>query len=121
MISDKLNRQENDVMNAIYTISAGKERFLAAPYEILALCKRSYDDERLERILRALETDGYFDFVFSSCKGERIFVIHMKNAGLWYKRSDFQRRRSILFRWCVAAGGAVIAFLVGLLLRAIFC
>jgi len=120
VISDKLNRQENDVMGAVYTLSGEKERFLAAPYEIAALCKSRYDEERLERILRALETDGYFDFVPSSCKGERVYVIHMRAAGLSYRRSDFQRRRSVVFRWSVAAVGAVITFLVGLLLKTLF-
>ena len=107
-------------MGAIYILSGEKERFLAAPYEIAALCRLRYDEERLERILRALETAGYFDFVPSFCKGERVYVIHMKSSGLGYKRSDFQRRRSVMFRWSVAAVGAVITFLVGLLLRAIF-
>lgn len=107
-------------MGAVYTLSGERERFLVSPYEIAALCKLRYDEERLERILRALQTDGYFDFVPSSRKGERVYVIHMREAGLGYRRSDFQRRRSVLFRWSVAAVGAVITFLVGLLLRLLF-
>ncbi len=70
--------------------------------------------------MRTLEMDGYFDFVLSERKGEKTYVIHMHEAGLAYKRSDIQRRRSVYFRWGVAAVGAVITFFIGLVLRIIF-
>lgn len=122
MISDKLNRRENEVMRAVFELSEGKERFLVSPYEIAAVLpsKNGYNEEALERTLRALELDGYFDFVPSDRKGEKTYVIHMREAGLAYKRSDLQRRRSVWFRWGVAAVGAVITFLIGLLLRLVF-
>lgn len=120
MISETLTRRECDVMSAVYTLSGGKERFLCTPSEISALTRSRCEGESLERILRALELDGYFDLLPSARKGERIFVIHMRGAGLRFRRADHIRRRSILFRWCVAAVGAVITFLIGILLRLLF-
>ena len=78
MISDRLNRRENDVMNAVFELSGGKERFLVSP------------------------------------------GVRMRDAGLGYRRRDYQRKRGLVFRIAVAALGAVVTFLVGLLLRAIF-
>ena len=122
MISDKLNRKENEVMNAVYELSAGKERFLVSPYELAAVlpARGKYDEISLCRLLRSLALDGYFELVESERKGEPVYVIHMREAGLSYRRQDYQRRRSICFRWGVAAVGAVITFLVGLLLRTLF-
>lgn len=122
MISDKLNRRENEVMRAVFELSDGKDRFLVSLYELSAFLppKANYSEESLERTLRALELDGYFDFVPSDRKGEKTYVIHMREAGLAFKRSDAQRRRSMYFRWGVAAVGAVITFLIGLVLKSIF-
>lgn len=122
MISDKLNRRENEVMRAVFELSDGKKRFLVSPYEIAAVLppKADYNEETLERTLRALELDGYFDFIPSDRKGEKTYVIHMREAGLAFKRSDAQRRRGICFRWAIAAVGAVITFLIGLVLKSIF-
>ena len=109
-------------MNAVYALSGGKERFLVAPYELAAILppKGGYDEATLGRLLRGLELDGYFELVESQRRGEPVYVIHMREAGLSYRRQDAQRKRSVVFRWGVAAIGAVITFLVGILLRLIF-
>ncbi len=122
MISDRLNRKENEVMNAVYELSGGKERFILAPYELNAVlpAKGKYDEAALGRVLRSLELDGYFDVVESERKGEPVYVIHMREAGLSYRRQDYQRKRSIMYRIALAALGAVVTFLVGFLLRLIF-
>ncbi len=121
-MNEKLSRRENEVMRAVFELSEEKERFLVYPYEISAQIRanRDYDEEKLESVMRTLEMDGYFDFVLSERKGEKTYVIHMHEAGLAYKRSDIQRRRSVYFRWGVAAVGAVITFFIGLVLRIIF-
>lgn len=122
MISDRLNRRENEVMNAVFELSGGKERFLLLPCELSAALpsKEKFDEATLNRLLRSLALDGYFDIIESERKGEPVFVIEMREAGLSYRRSNDQRKRSILFRFAIAALGAVVTFLVGLLLRAIF-
>lgn len=122
MISDTLNKREDAVMNAVYTLSAGRERFLASPYDLLSLLppKLKFDEEKLERVLRDLGLDGYFELVLSDRKGERVYVVHLEPLGMNYRRNDYQRRRSVFFRWGVAAIGAVITALVGLILRLIF-
>ena len=122
MISDRLNRRESEVMNAVFELSDGKERFLVPQYELMAAlpARGKYDETALETALKSLALDGYFDYVESERKGEPVYVIHMNTAGLSFRRRDRQRRRAVMFRWGVAAIGAVITFLVGILLRGIF-
>lgn len=122
MLNDKLNKKEDEVMNAVFTLANGKESFLVSPFEIIALLppKASYDEEKLEGVLRALELDGYFELIFSDRKGEKTYVIHMKPAGLAYKRSDYQRKRGLYIKLGVTAAGAVLSFAIGMILKAIF-
>ena len=99
-----------------------KERFLVSPYELAAVlpARGKYDEAAIGRTLRSLALDGYFELVESERKGEPVYVIHMREEGLGFRRRDYQRKRSICFRWAVAAVGAVITFLVGILLKVIF-
>ena len=122
MISDRLSRKENEVMNAVYELSGGKERFILAPYELNAAlpARDKYDEAALGRLLRSLALDGYFEMIESERKGEPVYVIQMREAGLSYRRQDYQRKRGIMYRFGVAALGAVVTFLVGLLLRFLF-
>lgn len=122
MISDTLSKREDAVMNAVFTLSAGRERFLAAPYDLLALLppRMRFDEQKLERVLGDLGLDGYFEMVLSDRKGERMYVLHLTARGMGYRRQDSQRRRSVWFRWGVAAVGAVITALIGILIRTIF-
>ena len=122
MISDQLNRRENEVMGAMFALADGKERFLAAPDEIISMLppKADYDEEKLERILHALELDGYFELISSERKGERVYVVHMKEAGRSYRRSDAKRKRSLMFRLAVTVLCGVLSFLVGVILKKIF-
>ena len=122
MINDRLNRKENEVMNAVYELSGGKERFLVSPYELSAVlpAKGKYDEAMLGKVLRGLALDGYFELVESERKGEPVYVIHMREAGLSYRRQDYQRKRSLCFRLILAVAGAAASFLVGALLRLLF-
>ncbi len=121
MPSESLNRRENTVMNAVFTLAQGKERFLVYPYELLNALppKAGYDEEKLERILRALELDGYLDFVTGDRKGEKTYVIHMREAGLAYRRSDAHRRRKLYFKLAVTVACGILSAAVGILIKAL--
>ena len=121
MISDKLNKREREVLEAVLMLANGKERVLVSPEEVLAALppKRQYDTEKLEQILKNLEMDGYFELVFSDRKGEKMYVFHIQTAGLNYKRTDYQLKRSVYFRWGVVAIGAVISAIIGIIIKAI--
>ena len=122
MFNEKLSRRENEVMRAVYTLSGGRERFLVAPYDMLAVLpsRAGYDEEKLERVLRALELDGYFQLISSERKGERTYVVWLHEKGLSYPRANAQRRRGLYFKLGLTVATAVLSFLIGLLLKALF-
>ena len=122
MLNDKLNKREDEVMNAVFTLANGKENFLVSPCEILALLppKEEWTEESLERVLRALELDGYFELTPSERKGEKMYVIHLHAFGLAYKRTDVQRKRGLAIKIAITVGCAVLSFLIGVILKAIF-
>ena len=53
MISERLNKRENEVMGAVFLLADGKERFLLFPYELLSVLppRAKYDEETLDRAL----------------------------------------------------------------------
>ena len=99
-----LNREENEIMRAVYELCGGKGCCLVSPYDLMSLlpAKRGYTAERVDR------------------KGERMYVITLHPNGEAYPRERLQMRRSIAFKIGLSVAGAVITFLVGLLLRLAF-
>lgn len=121
MFSETLSKRDNAVMGAVFRLSEGKERFLAAPYELLSLLppRLNFDEEKLCRTLRSLELDGYFELIESDRKGERVFVIIMHEAGLSYRRSGARRRRSTYYKIALALLCGALSALVGLIVKSL--
>lgn len=117
-----LNRNESEVMSAVYSLCDGQESCLVSPLDILSLlpAKRRYNVEKLEDILHALTCDGYFDLISSERKGEKMYVINLKESGFAYKREVKQKQRDITFRIFLALIGAFATFIFGLILKGLF-
>ncbi len=117
-----LTKRENDVMRVVYDCTHERGICLISPAEILASLppKRKYTEEQVERILHELALDDYFELLSSERKGEKMYVISLHAIGYAYKRDYVQRRRATVFKVSWAIASAIIAFLVGLLLKRIF-
>lgn len=121
MFNESLSKRENAVMSAVFQLSEGKERFLVAPYELLALLppRMNFNEEKLYRALRSLELDGYFELIESDRKGEPVFVVHMREAGRSFRRSDALRKRRIYYKIAVTLLCGVLSALVGILVKSL--
>ena len=117
-----LNRQENEVMNAVYSLCHEKGICLVSPAELLAMLppRKKITLEKLEDVLNQLSLDQYFELLSSERKGEKMYVISLRANGYAYKRCSLQEKRNIAVKMLWAVASAVVAFLVGLLLRRIF-
>lgn len=117
-----LNKRETEVMNAVYALCHEKGVCLIAPSELLSLLpkRRKYTEEGLESILQALSMDDYFELLSSERKGEKMYVISLRASGVAFKRSFAQMRRDAAMKIFWAVASAVVAFLVGLVLKRIF-
>lgn len=117
-----LNRRENEVMNAIYGLCEKQGICLISPVELLAALpsNKRYDEAQLEKILSALALDDYFQLLYSERKGEKMYVISLHAGGYAYKRCALQRRRNLAVKVAWAFLSAIIAFVVGWVLKKIF-
>ncbi len=117
-----LDRNENMVMAAIYSLCDGTEGCLVSPIDILSILpsRHKLNPQTLENILNALVLDGYFDLIHSERKGEKMYVINLKDSGFAYKRTAKQRQRDISFKIFLAFIGALATFIFGLILKQLF-
>ncbi len=117
-----LNRRESEVMQAVYSLCREDGRCLVAPVDLLKLLpkKEKCTEEKLEKILKALELDDYFEMISSDRKGEKMYVITLHPNGFAFKRSSVQMRRDLFFKVSWTILSAILAFLVGLLMKRIF-
>ena len=69
-----LNRRESEVMQAVYSLCREDGRCLVAPTDLLKLLpkKEKCTEEKLEKILKALELDDSFEMISSDRKGEKM-------------------------------------------------
>ena len=117
-----LSKYENEVMSAVYSLCDGTDCCLISPLDILSLLptKRNYSPEKVDGILKNLMRDGYFDLITSERKGEKMYVINLKENGFSFKRNAKQRQRDIAFRILLAFIGAAATFIFGLILKGLF-
>ncbi len=117
-----LSKKETRVMDILYQFCGDSGTFLCAPWDILRHFspKEKLDEDRLDKILRALEADGYLSLIRSDRRGEPMYVVTLRADQRSYRREKQQVRRDVIFKATLAVGGAVASFLVGLLLRALF-
>ena len=117
-----LSKYENEVMSAVYSLCDGTEGCLVSPLDILAVMstKRHMNADELDVILNNLHCDGYFDLINSERKGEKMYVINLKESGFAWKRASKQKQRDITFKIFLAFLGALATFIFGLILRGLF-
>lgn len=117
-----LNRRETEIMNAVYTLCHEKGVCLISPAELLALLptRKRLTEEQLEKVLGELALDNYFELLSSERKGEKMYVISLRANGYAFKRYFAQMRRDAAVKIFWAVASAVVAFLVGVVLKRIF-
>ena len=117
-----LSRNENEIMSAVYSLCDGTDGCLVSPIDILSIlpAKRKISLDKLDDILTALKCDGYFDLIPSERKGEKMYVINLKESGFAFKRTAKQKQRDITFKIFLAFVGAFATFIFGLILKTIF-
>ncbi len=122
MISEKLGKRDREVLESVLSFAGKKTRVLVSAEELLASLpvKRGYDGEKLEERLAGLERDGYFILTRTDRKGEKMYVFELLDEGLNYVRTGKQLERRVWFKVGLAALGAVVTFVVGMVLKSVF-
>jgi hypothetical protein len=116
-----LSRSENKVMRALTKMRKDKNSLLVSPMDLLSvLGDKEFNHAFLEKIIQDLCSDGYFDLVYSDRRGEKVYCITFLQKGQAYNRNTLIMRRNLVFRLGVTVVLAIVSFLIGLVLKAIF-
>ena len=116
-----LSFKESAVMTAIYGFAGDKTSLLISPADIMNACdKYQFSGKSLNEIITALSQDGYIDFVYTDRHGEEVYCINLLEKGKGYLREKKKRKRNLIYRLCLSIGLAVVSFIVGVILKAIF-
>ena len=116
-----LSKAENKVMRALMKMRKDRNSLLVSPMDLLAvLGDKEFNQTFLEKIIQDLSSDGYFDLVYSDRRGEKVYCITFLQKGQAYNRNTLIMRRNLVFRLGVTVVLAIVSFLIGLVLKAIF-
>ena len=117
-----LNKKERKVMSFLYSKCKDRESSLIAPQEITNYLMPKYEINNIEvdQIINALVLDNYIEVIHSDSKGKLIYCISLKQKGSSFDRERKHRRKTnymLLVRTILLA---VLAFVVGIILKSIF-
>ena len=117
-----LSSKEKELMRFILKASAGKDTCLLAPLDIIHGLQPKYDlsNAELHGLLDGLAQENYIGLVNSDKNGELIYCINICSKGKSFTREEHNIKKS----WTTAVVRtvllAILSFVVGLILKAIF-
>lgn len=115
-----LTKRESRVMSVLYNECSGKSSALVSPADVARLAGGDVTAAQVEKIAADLAMDGYLDIVYSDRHGERILCITLLEKGKAFRRSELVAKRNLVYRIGLSVALAVVSFLIGLILKAVF-
>jgi hypothetical protein len=116
-----LNKTESKVMGVLFNECKQRSALLISPLDLIKISgEKGLTESKLDRIMNDLFMDGYFDLIYSDRHGERVYCVTLTEKGKGYSRGKKVMRRNLLFRLCLTVGLALLSFIIGLILKAIF-
>lgn len=116
-----LSKTENKVMSVLYTECKDRAALLISPTDLMKITgEKGLTQSKLDKIINDLNMDGYFDLVYSDRRGERVYCITLTERGKGYLRGQKVMRRNLIFRLFLTVGLALLSFIIGLILKALF-
>lgn len=82
--------------------------------------KERLSEEEYEKIFEDLKEDGYLDALFSRRHGEKVYLFTLRGKGFSFPREKENKRRDRALLIVRSVCSALIAFLVGFILRRLF-
>lgn len=117
-----LNKKEKLVMTYIFNKCEGKESILISPDELLNFANSKYDltISDINEIVDALVLENYITMILSDKKGKSIFCISLEKKGESFLRDLANSKKKISLLIIRTVLLAILSFVVGLILKAIF-
>lgn len=115
-----LSKNESKVMSVIYNQCTSRKALLIEPENLLALLDVNLSLDKIDKIVNDLNTDGYFDLVYTERHGQKVYCIVLTEKGKAFKRNSKIIKRNLIYKLIITLVFAVISFIIGVVLRAVF-
>ena len=127
-----LNVREKRVMRAVLSFCKKTDGCLVTPEALLQKTaspdpafkkkndKKDISREELEKILRVLELDDYFELIPGLKRGETVYCINLHAKGAAFEREVQRERRAFWGGLAVKILFAIVTFVVGRILIKLF-
>ncbi|MBQ3494288.1 MAG: hypothetical protein IJA69_02625 [Clostridia bacterium] len=119
---DMLDKKEKLVMSYLSEVCKTKRTYLILSTDIAQFVSQKciISLGELDDIMIGLEKDNYIDFVVSDGKKGYYYCVSLKNKGITYKKDIKKEKQQIALLLVRTLVLAVVSFVMGLLLKAIF-
>ncbi len=117
-----LKKKEEMVLKIIKDNAYKGESIIISPSSIVAFVgnEELVSEQNVEEILKTLSTNDYIDLLISDKKGQKFYCITLLKRGKNYEHEKKLEISAIRSRILLAVVCAIVSFLVGRILLAIF-
>ncbi len=121
-----LNKTETRVMSYIFEKCKGENKGIFTPKELLSALMPKYEitAKQLDVVMSNLALDDYIEYEKKDKNGKIYFLVSLTMRGAAFDRERQSQKnqmvRSLMWKLGLTVGGAVLAFLLGILLQRIF-
>ena len=116
-----LNKLESKVMKTLFLECENKKTILITPNDLIKITgDKLLTESVVDKIVCDLSADGYLDLIYSDRHGEKVYCITLTEKGKGFLRGKKVMKRTLIFRLMVTVVLAVVSFVIGLVLKAIF-
>lgn len=121
-----LNKTESRVMSYIFEKCKGENKGIFTPKELLSALMPKYEitAKQLDVVMSNLALDDYIECEKRDKDGKIYFLVSLTMRGAAFDREKQslkrQRIQSIMWKLGLTVGGAVLAFILGIVLNRIF-
>jgi len=120
-----LNKTESCVMSYIFEKCKGENKGIFTPKELLAALMPKYEitAKQLDVVMSNLALDDYIECEKKDKDGKLYFLVSLTMRGAAFDRERQSQKKqmikSIMWKLALTVGGAVVAFILGILLKQI--
>ncbi len=117
-----LKKGEELVLKVILDNAYNNESCLISKESIIAFASKTdlVNENNVENILSTLYSNDYIDLLLSNKKGEKLYCITLLKRGKSYKEEKRREIKLVRNKILLAVIGALISFVVGRILVALF-
>lgn len=120
-----LNKTESCVMSYIFEKCKGENKGIFTPKELLAALMPKYEitAKQLDVVMSNLALDDYIECEKKNKDGKLYFLVSLTMRGAAFDRERQSQKKqlikSVMWKLVLTAGGAIVAFILGILLKQI--